>query len=312
MVTAIGSYATYQAAQSHIENRLVERSRLLASAINHSAMIAQTDNDLQHVVGEVLNDNYDIRTIAVMLKDSQRVIASASAGQTVFSANADHHLPREIVDAVGAGDFGFHVEDNLDLVLIAPLWQSLSVSDMHGKVGGQASTQSDHDSPPEKRHTMGGAASSPTHHGSMAGPASHVMGQKENHRTHRDASPYRTRHAIDASLLTGPGHGGNSDHSHAASNAKSDWITQNLSKSDYRGAILLRLDRSDVIATMSNILWRLMPVPVIGVLAILALAYALLHFQVISPIGGIRHVMKRQQSGDRRGPCYLMRPIGPS
>jgi signal transduction histidine kinase len=98
---------------------------------------------------------------------------------------------------------------------------------------------------------------------------------------------------------TPPAQGNNSGHNHRAS-AKSSWITQNLSASDYRGGILLRVDRSGVIAAMSNILWGLTPVSVIGVLAILALTYLLLHYQVIAPIGGIRRVMKRQQSGDRQ------------
>ena len=85
MVTAIGSYTTYQVAQSHIQNQLVERSKLLASTINHSAMIAQSDADLQHVIQEVLNDNPDIRIIAVMLKNNQKVIASALADRRTFS-----------------------------------------------------------------------------------------------------------------------------------------------------------------------------------------------------------------------------------
>ena len=269
MVTTIGSYATYQVAGSHIQNRLVERSRLLASAINHSAMIAPTDPDLQHVIGAVLNDNADIRTIAIMLKDGQKVIASATVEHTAFSETEDEHHWHELVNSIGAGDFGFHVENNLDLVLIAPLWRAMSASDMHVEVGDQASAHSNHDTMPDKHRTMGDTVSSPADH------------------------------AIDASMSTAPGHGNPSGQSHAAANTKFDWITQNLSESDYRGGILLRVDRSDVIATMSNILWGLMPISVSSVLAILALAYVLLHFQVISPIGGIRHVMKRQQSGDR-------------
>lgn len=119
LVTAIGSYATYQVAQSHIQNQLAERSKLLASAINHSAMIAKNDADLQHVIEEVLKDNFDIRTIAVMTKDSQKLIASASAGETAFSANGDDHLFRELAEAIRAGEFGLHAENNRDLVLIA-------------------------------------------------------------------------------------------------------------------------------------------------------------------------------------------------
>ena len=145
LVTTIGSYATYQVAGSHIQNRLVERSRLLASAINHSAMIAPTDPDLQHVIEAVLNDNADIRTIAIMLKDGQKVIASATVEHTAFSETEDEHHWHELVNSIGAGDFGFHVENNLDLVLIAPLWHAMSASDMHVEVGDQASAQSNHE-----------------------------------------------------------------------------------------------------------------------------------------------------------------------
>ena len=255
LVTAIGSYATYQVAQSHIQNQLAERSKLLASAINHSAMIAKNDADLQHVIEEVLKDNFDIRTIAVMTKDSQKLIASASAGETAFSANGDDHLFRELAEAIRAGEFGLHAENNRDLVLIAPLWHALSASDKHGEAGGHASAQSHQDAMPNMQHAMG-------------------------------SSP--------------PTKAGKADHGHSSASANPDWVTQKLSKSDYRGGILLRVDRSDVIATMSKILWGLMPVSVIGVLAILVLAYMLLHYLVIFPISDIRHVMKRQQSGDHQ------------
>ncbi len=252
LVTAIGSYATYQVAQSHIQNQLVERSKLLASAINHSAMIAHSDADLQHVIQEVLNDNPDLRMIAVMLKDGQKVISSASADHRAFSKT--EHEWQELVDTIGAGNFGFHAERDQALVLIAPLWHALPAANMAGEAGGQASAQSPRNPMPNRHHAMGG---------------------------------------------TPPAQGNNSGHNHWAS-TKSSWITQNLSASDYRGGILLRVDRSGVIAAMSNILWGLTPVSVIGVLAILALTYLLLHYQVIAPIGGIRRVMKRQQSGDRQ------------
>ena len=127
-------------------------------------------------------------------------------------------LWRRLVDAIGARDFGFQIEYNKDLVLIAPLWKNR----------------------PDKE-----------------------IGDT-------------------AAFLTA-----------------ADAVASDHDESNYRGAILLRVDRSDVIATMSNILLGLTPVSVFGILAMLALAYTLLHSQVIAPINRIRRVMKQQQSGNR-------------
>ena len=244
MVTTIGSYATYKITLTHIQNRLVERSNLLASALNHSAMIAQSNADFQHVVTELLKDNADIQTIVVMLREDQRIIASQTSAKHKFSAKTDKHLWQELADAISAGDYGIHSEYNRDLVLITPLGHTLPTSMQ--KSGGQM---------PNMQHTMDGS------------------------------TPVQDK---------------NSRSSHTTVSNESDNKTNNQNGSEYRGGILLRLDRSSVLTTMSTILQGLIPVSIIGILAILAIAYAVLHFQVISPIAGIRNVMKRQQSGDRQ------------
>jgi PAS domain S-box-containing protein len=262
LVATIGSYATYKITLSHIQNQLVERSKLLASALNHSAMIANSNADLQHVVTEVLKDNADIQTIAVMLREDQRIIASQTSAKIKFLAKTDNHLWRELADAISTGEYGIHTEYNSDLILITPLWHALPASDTQSETGSPGSVHSSgHKMPssggqmPNMQHTMGGS------------------------------TPVQDK---------------NSRPSHTTVGNESDSKTNNQYGSDYRGGILLRLDRSSVLATMSSILQGLIPVSVIGILAILAFAYAVLHSQVISPITGIRNVMKRQQSGDRQ------------
>lgn len=214
----MGSYAIYHVAEGHIQDQLVKRSRSLAHSINHSALIARADADLQHVVERVIEENGDIRSVAVILKEDLQIIASASSGLNGFGAYSDYVLWRRLVEAISAGDFGFQIEYNKDLVLIAPLW-----------------------------------------------------------KTHPE------RQTGDRAALHRP----------------ADAVGSGDDEPGYRGAILLRVDRSDVIATMANILLGLTPVSVFGILAMLALAYALLHSQVIAPINRIRRVMKQQQSGNR-------------
>jgi PAS domain S-box-containing protein len=255
LVTTIGSYATYKITLTHIQNRLVERSNLLASALNHSAMIAQSNADFQHVVSEVLKDNTDIQTIVVMLREDQRIIASQTAAKNKFSAKTNKHLWQELADAVGAGEYGIHSEYNQDLVLIAPLGHTLPASDIRSEAGQPASIQHSGGQMPNMQHTMGGS------------------------------TPVQDK---------------NSRPSHTTVSNESDNKTNNQNGSKYRGGIMLRVDRSSVLTTMSTILQGLIPVSIIGILAILAIAYAVLHYQVISPIAGIRNVMKRQQSGDRQ------------
>lgn len=221
LVASVGSYATYKIAQDHIHNQLVKRSKALANNINHSALLARSGPELQRVVETVLEDNRDIHSIAVILKKDQRVIASATSNGQGFGAHADYELWRRLIDAISKDNFGFQIEYNRDLVLIAPLWQP---------------------------------------------------------KTEHKAKP-----AVDAPP---PPEGWDI---HAA----------NPNEVGYSGAILLRVDRSDVIATLSNILWGLTPISVNGIIAMLLISYVLLYTQVIKPINRMRHVMKQQRSGVR-------------
>lgn len=221
LVACVGSYATYKIAQEHIQNQLVKRSKALANNINHTALLARSGADLQRVVETMLEDNKDIHSIAVILKQDQLIIASATSDGQGFGAHADYGLWRRLVDAISEGNFGFQIEYNRDLVLIAPLWQSKTANE---------SRSADYVAPPPEGWNI---------------------------------------HAGDPAQV------------------------------GYRGAILLRVDRSDVIATMSNILWGLTPISVNGIVAMLLISYVLLHTQVISPIDRMRKVMKQQQSGVR-------------
>ena len=52
-------------------------------------MITHSDADLQHMVSEMLNDNADIQTIAIMLREDRRIIAAQTAAKIKFSATLE-------------------------------------------------------------------------------------------------------------------------------------------------------------------------------------------------------------------------------
>ena len=268
LVTAVGSYATYHIAQSHIQNQLLERGRLLGSAINHAAMISSRRQDLQHVIDEVLNDNSDIRTIAIMLREARELIASASSENIEFSETSESHLWHDLVIATQSGHFGLHVEYNRDLVVTVPLWNTLVATDNRGQSNVHAHGG--------LQHQMEMPVSSPADHGSMV----HSDGEVTEMVTGEDK--------------TDP------DHGHVTDGSNNNWNTRSLDSSEFRGAILLRVGRSGVLTAVNDILWGLMPISLVGVFAILALTYIILHYQVFSPIRDFRYVIKQQRSGNRQ------------
>lgn len=73
-LTMLGVLATYHIASDQLHEQLVQRGRLLASAINHSAMIVSNEADLAHVANEVMRDNSEITGLLILAQDGQHTI----------------------------------------------------------------------------------------------------------------------------------------------------------------------------------------------------------------------------------------------
>ena len=265
-VAGFEAWGTYSISQEHIEKQLVQRTRLLASAINHSAMIATTDFELQHVAEAILQDNKDIKSIIVMQKSVTGVVTSASASRTKSKRIA--HLVPELATAITTGSFGFHAESNSDLVLMAPLSNALAGG--HKGHGSGRHTTANH-APKVTAHNkpaMTGPGTGGAGHGPMAGTMAHSQ----------------------------PGHAAGPS---TARDVHGDWITRALDKHEFRGGILLYMDRSDIAATMYSLMTGMAWTSILGIVAMLVLAFGVLRHEVLVPVARLRSVMNLQRQGRR-------------
>ena len=69
--------------------------------------------------------------------------------------------------------------------------------------------------------------------------------------------------------------------------------------SQYRGAVLLRLDWGSVRRASAGILWRSVAFTVMLIFGVLLFIYVLIHWTVLRPMKTIQSTMKRQEQGDR-------------
>ena len=68
-MAAVGLWVTYTTTVGHFEVQLVERGELLADSLNHSAMVADTPMQVQHIVDQ-LSLSPHIRSIVVSWRKS--------------------------------------------------------------------------------------------------------------------------------------------------------------------------------------------------------------------------------------------------
>ncbi|MBL4786577.1 MAG: EAL domain-containing protein [Cohaesibacteraceae bacterium] len=268
IVTIAAAWATFNVAESHLQNQLVNRAKLLSSTINHTAMVVRSDSDLQHIITEIRKENPDIGTIAVLEKNSQQLVAISRDSKKAFNPFEDPHLWGELNNAVADGSFGSHVENNLELVTIFPLFHAMD------REKNRTQTEMPHDSMSSQI-----AASS-----DQINPSKNV--DHQNHGTavvqHGDKKHSNFKPMVIEPVET---------RSHA--NHQLD------GNRTIRGGIILHLDRKELLETRAEILERLIPTTILGILVMVALAWLILQSQVIDPIADIRDTMKRQQSGKR-------------
>ncbi|PCH81802.1 MAG: hypothetical protein COB90_02905 [Hyphomicrobiales bacterium] len=266
IVTIAAAWATFNVAESHLQNQLVNRAKLLSSTINHTAMVVRSDSDLQHIITEIRKENPDIGTIAVLEKNSQQLVAISRDSKKAFNPFEDPHLWGELTDAVDNNKFGSHTENNLELVIIFPLFHTIDrnktkTDAQHNSARGEIPATSDRINPAGENNSQ--------HRGSAA--ANHD-GTKHNNFVPMVLDPVVTR--------------SHADH-------------QMDGKRTIRGGIILHLDRKELLETRAEILERLIPTTILGILVMVGLAWLVLQSQVIDPIADIRDTMKRQQSGKR-------------
>jgi len=238
-VAAVGSWFTYRTTIAHLEDQLLHRGQLLASALNHSAMVAVGSDRLQHVVQEVTSDEPEVETIIVATLDPPAILATSLPGLQGHGLDAilQAHFREDLEAAMRTGAFGRHPHpDQKEFILILPL-EPMRMGREH---------DGDH------------------------GAGAHMgMGQ--------DA------HA---------GHGGHG--MQPGGKPASSWIET----SQYRGAILMQLNHRGITAAATGILWRLNATILAAVGLTMLLAYQLLNWRILAPIGALRQAMSRRRSGD--------------
>ena len=125
----IGTWITYRATDAQFEQRLLLRIDTLGRAINHAAMATSDWSVVQHMIGEVVKGEPDLKIIIVASKSPPRIVASTmpkSSGLAVDNL-PDEHLRRELLDTLKTGNFGSHFESQQnhahagDLIVIVPL-----------------------------------------------------------------------------------------------------------------------------------------------------------------------------------------------
>jgi len=129
----IGLWLTHKAANKELDERLRVRAETLASAINHTAMVRSSWSTIQHVIDEIVREQPDINSIAVVSRQDRNVLVAAGPGwQTGPLENIQKpHAVSSISAAVRHGRFGHHVERGAghdtsgDMLVISPLAPAL-------------------------------------------------------------------------------------------------------------------------------------------------------------------------------------------
>ncbi len=122
-MASAGLWITYTTTVGHFEAQLVERGRLLAASLNHSAMIADTPIQVQHVVDQ-LSLSPHIQSIVVATGEPPEIMASSNRdwNGTRLDQLPDRHLGEHLLKTIARGDFGHHFDgDGAALILSAPL-----------------------------------------------------------------------------------------------------------------------------------------------------------------------------------------------
>jgi len=155
VMTFLGAFATYHIASQQLQAQLVQRGRLLASAINHSAMIASNEAEFAHVAGEVMRDNPEVTGLVILSQDGKRTIFEEHSNPQAVSRETSEGLKAEARDALNTGTFGLRPSDGDYLQIVVPLTTPIG---MHNQMS-MADDQVASGTPQQKQMMMPGPAS---------------------------------------------------------------------------------------------------------------------------------------------------------
>ena len=133
IVASAGLWVTYTTTVGHFEAQLIERGTLLADTLNHSAMVADTSMQVQHVVDE-LSRSPHIRNIIVVAGQPPEIMASSNHRWNGMRLDQlpDRHLGEHLLGVLAQENFGHHFdEEGESLVLTAPLEQQMADHQRH-------------------------------------------------------------------------------------------------------------------------------------------------------------------------------------
>jgi len=182
LVASAGLWITYTTTVSHFEAQLIEQGNLLASSLDHSAMVADTTMQVQHVVNELSLSPY-INNITVVAGDPPEILASSIRSWNGMRLDllADRHMGEHLQNSIAQGEFGHHFELDRDtLILIRPLGLHLGNLHGHDSAKSPSSTAPEHN----MMHEHGVISEHGTTHGQ--GP-----NQDTESIAARDQLPYR-------------------------------------------------------------------------------------------------------------------------
>lgn len=135
-VAGAGAWVTYRTTASQLEWQLVHRGQSLASALNHTAMVATMRWQTQHVVEAILRDSREVQHIVIAMHRPPRIHAASNPEwvDRTLSDLPDAHLAVHLRDSMDNGGFGAHFDSAGErFVFIAPLGAQISDSGDHAR-----------------------------------------------------------------------------------------------------------------------------------------------------------------------------------
>lgn len=264
-VAGINSWVVYQTTAAALDQQLAERGKLLASALNHSAMVSKSAVVVQHVVQEVYHDSPELKRIVVATRNPVGIVA---ASEPVWNGEGldrlpDPHLRAEILEALKHGKFGHHVEPTGAIVVIAPLEPHISE---HMNTGKHAAAG--HSLHPETLALVPKPV--------FTGGASHAG---HNHELHKHAMAPPSKPEAEA-------------HNSTYRGIILLEIEPRANDETIFEAVLNP-------GPLGKELWQLNLTIFAAILSILLMTWWLLNRQVLNPLGAVLDTMRRQHEGDR-------------
>ncbi|MBL4785325.1 MAG: HAMP domain-containing protein [Cohaesibacteraceae bacterium] len=334
IIGVLGIYGTYYVSQQNMQEQVHKRGLSLASSINHAAMIAHSDADLQHVISEISRENPDVKTVAIMLNLDQRVYSAIKSNGDPFTKYADQEDWLKMVKTTNTGIFKSFGEFGEDILIVTPLWHTMAqMMQKATNPGSNPGLVENHDSHSNAVMSEESTLPAKIDIGARNKPATTTSRPVINgmdHSKHKmkgmnteKSTPNKMDHSGHNMPAATPVEPAKSQIDHSKHDmpttsipqmaestmdndmagmvhqqSDTDWQNSVLAADQYRGVILIRIDHAGVTNAISNIMWAMTPIGGFGILSLLALTFFLLHKYVMTPLNSIQKVMKAQQNGD--------------